>query len=209
MKIIFTILLLLAAQTAFTQKTAAKPIIPAVTMELSIAHDDYSPVIRTCSSHSIANIILHNNTDSLVRFYENWTSYGFYNFHFELVAGDSVYQIVRPHKLWYRNFPAHHSINPNESLVFSFMLINTMCTEFFPDENGWLGFPRSGKTGSLRVVYELAPEDRFYEVDRLDFDMLNPDTEIDSLAIANLPVKKNTVYLFSERLVSNTIPVLF
>lgn len=135
----------------------------SVTIELSIPHGDQLKKLNDCSSfNNEVFIIIHNNTDSIVRFYENWNSYGYYNFTFEIKTEDTTYTISRPHKLWYRNFPSHHSVLPYESIVFPFDLIDTTCASSRLDhgifEDGWIGFPNIIDTALIRVIYSLPSE---------------------------------------------------
>lgn len=134
-----------------------------VSIELSIPHGDGLKTLNECSSfNNDVFVIIRNNTDSVVRLYENWNSFGYYNFTFEIKTKDSIYTIYRPHKLWYRNFPSHHSILPSESIVFQFDLIDSTCASSRTDhgivEDGWIGFPQHTDLANIRVVYRLPEE---------------------------------------------------
>lgn len=111
-------------------------------------------------------IILRNNTDSILRVYENWNSYGYYNFSFEIKTNDSLYLVTRPKKEWYRNFPTHHALLPNECIVFQVDLIDTTCanSRFYSGiyEDGWIGLPSKMDTALIRVIYSVPEEFNSY-----------------------------------------------
>ncbi|MFT6246290.1 MAG: hypothetical protein ACJA0U_001782 [Salibacteraceae bacterium] len=65
-----------------------------VSLALSIPHGDQLKTLNDCSSfNNDAFIVINNNTDSTVRFYENWNSYGYYNFTFEIKTNDTIYTV--------------------------------------------------------------------------------------------------------------------
>lgn len=156
---------ILIALSSFGQNTKGK-----MSIELSIPHSSEVARISSCSYRHEVFVIIHNGTDSVNYFYEDWNSYGYYNLSFEIKFKDSIYQVVSSQKLWYRNSPSYHIVKPNESLVFPHSLIDTACVnslsyhQFFKD--GWVGFPPNSKTDTLeiRVVYQLCdPEDMIAE----------------------------------------------
>ena len=134
-----------------------------VSLALSIPHGDQLKTLNDCSSfNNDVFIVINNNTDSTVRFYENWNSYGYYNFTFEIKTNDTIYTVSRPYKLWYRNFPSHHSVLPQESIVFQFDLIDSTCAANRSNrgifEDGWIGLPNQTDTALIRVIYSLPSE---------------------------------------------------
>lgn len=98
----------------------------SVSIELSIPHTREFAYINECSDSKNISVIIHNNADTNY-FYEDWNSYGYYTISFEIKQNDSIYKIVRPKKLWYRNFPSYYTLNPHESLVFNYAFIDTSC----------------------------------------------------------------------------------
>jgi hypothetical protein len=182
----------------------------AVTIELSIPHGDQLRILNDCSSiDNDVFIIIRNDTDSIVRFYENWNSYGYYNFTFEVKTNDSTYLVSRPHKLWYRNFPTHHSVSPGESIVFQFDLIDSTCAEnrleYGTLENGWIGLPNVSDTALIRVIYSLPSEYESYALPRQNYlDYLDDALEPNKMDVKP-PVEENkdSIYLFSETIVSD------
>ncbi|WP_430404571.1 hypothetical protein [Fluviicola sp.] len=131
-----------------------------MSIELSIPHMLELPWIKDCSSTSKVYVIIHNNTDTTNYFYEDWNSYGYYTISFEIKHKDSIYSIVRPPKLWYRNFKSHLIVHPKESLVLPQSLIDTACANKLSEsvqifEDGWIGFPSISDTVEIRAIYQL------------------------------------------------------
>lgn len=147
-------LFILMTYLSFGQNSRSK-----VSIELSIPHTQEFAHINNCSSLKKISVIIHNNTDSIHYFYEDWNSYGYYNITFEIKAKDSIYEIVRPRKYWYRNYKSHFILNPNESVVFPYLLVDTACSnKLFENrvfEDGWIGFPSVSDTVEIRAVYQL------------------------------------------------------
>jgi hypothetical protein len=134
--------------------------ISKMSIELSIPHTLELPWIKDCSSPSKVYVIIHNNTDTTNYFYEEWNSYGYYTISFEIKDQDSIYSIVRPSKLWYRNFKSHLIVHPKESLVLPQSLIDTTCANKLSEsvqifEDGWIGFPSVSDTVEIRAIYQL------------------------------------------------------
>lgn len=185
-----------------------------VSIELSIPHSDPLKTLNECSSfNNDVFVIIRNDTDSIVRFYENWNSYGYYNFTFEIKTKDSIYTISRPHKLWYRNFPSHHSVLPDESLVFQFDLIDSTCASSRTDhrvfEDGWIGFPQYSDTAQIRVVYSLPEEFLSYpdwasrKDDYLEYLNAENVNELNEIEPTTLREKNySRIYIFSQTLTS-------
>ncbi|WP_341901788.1 hypothetical protein [Fluviicola taffensis] len=147
-------LFILMTYLSFGQNSRSK-----VSIELSIPHTQEFAHINNCSSLKKTSVIIHNNTDSIHYFYEDWNSYGYYNITFEIKAKDSIYEIVRPRKYWYRNYKSHFILNPNESVVFPYLLVDTACSnKLFENrvfEDGWIGFPSISDTVEIRAIYQL------------------------------------------------------
>lgn len=189
-----------------------------VSIELSIPHGDGLGRLNNCVDvENEVFIILTNNTDSTVSVYENWNSYGYYNFSFEIKLKDSIYVVTRPQKLWYRNFPSHHSILPNENIVFQFDLIDTSCARmrFYRgiQEDGWVGFPNHSDTAQIRVIYSLPKEYMSYsrraiikeeyleyieEMDSVDLEIYN-----DLISSEEDENQEDRIWIHSERMVSD------
>jgi hypothetical protein len=153
LKLLCFFLFLFVSSTSFSQNEKG------MSLELSISHSGKLPLVNDCSSLNKVHVIIHNNTDSTQYFYEDWNSYGYYNISFEIKTKDSIYEVVRPPKLWYRNFKTHYILNPNESLVFSYPLVDTACTFKWRKnrifEDGWIGFPLISDTVEIRAIYQL------------------------------------------------------
>ncbi|PHR27619.1 MAG: hypothetical protein COA38_13210 [Fluviicola sp.] len=189
-----------------------KKIDSTVTIELSIPHGNRLRVLNDCSSlNNDVFIIIRNDTDSIVRFYENWNSYGYYNFTFEIKTTDSTYTVSRPHKLWYRNFPTHHNISLGESIVFQFDLIDTVCASRGRDHgisvNGWIGIPNKIDTALIRVIYSLPSEYESYPDPmrrRLDYlEYLDNKDELNEIEKTDpTEENKNRIYIFSQTMMS-------
>lgn len=130
-----------------------------VSIELSIPHTSQLPWIKSCTSEKSVYVIIRNNSDSTNYFYEAWNSYGYYSISFEIKDRDSIYEITRPKKWWYRNFCSYYILYPGESLVYPFQLIDTACSKELEEravfEDGWLGFPVKADTVEIRAIYQL------------------------------------------------------
>lgn len=169
-----------------------------VSIELSMPHGDSLKLFGPCWSENEVDVIIRNGSDSTIHFYENWNSWGYFNFHFELETADSLYHIKREDRLWWRNFPSFHSINPDESLVFHFNVLDSACFdqnargENIRSLKNWTGFPQTNyERAKLRVVYELPEESHI--LPRREYSR-------DS-------VKLNPIYMFSEKLVSKDLNI--
>lgn len=130
----------------------------SVTIELSTPHGERIKSLNDCTSpDNKVYVIIRNNADSTIYFYETWNSYGYYNYTFEIQLRDSIYTIQRPKKLWYRNFPSTHRVEPGENLSHDFILIDSSCVEIFQREgiykDGWTGFPSLSDSALIRVRY--------------------------------------------------------
>ena len=189
---------MLNGQLTFGQNPHSK-----VSIELSISHPGKIPHINDCSSLNKANVIIRNNSEDTLYFYEDWNSYGYYNISFEIKTKDSIYEVVRPPKLWYRNFKSHYILNPKESLVFSYPLVDTACTSKWRKshifENGWTGFPAIHDTVEIRTIYQLCHlEDSvpYESIERLNFragdyiDYLDGDIEVFESKPKTQPIKE-------------------
>lgn len=194
---------ILIAHLSFGQNPKNK-----MSIELSIPHTREFAYINDCSSLKKASVIIHNNTDTTNYFYENWNTYGYYNISFEIKFEDSIHQIIRPRKLWYRNYPSYLIVNANESLVFDYALIDTSCAaklvneRFF--EHGWIGFPPISDTVEIRAVYQLChledsiPGERIMRLNYRKEDYLDYlDGDIESKQI-----EPKTIIIFKEPLIS-------
>ena len=194
-----------------------------MSMELSIAHVRDLAYINNCSSLQKAHVIIYNNTDSTHYFYEDWNSYGYYNISFEIKTKDSIYEVIKPNKIWYRNFKSYFVLNPNESIVFPYLLVDTSCTNLLHRnrifENGWIGFPPISDTVEIRAVYQLChladsiPDEG---INRLNYrkedyiDLLDGDIESVTLAFEEprqehnqFPLPLQTELIFHEVLYSS------
>lgn len=165
LKQICCFLVILNGQLTFGQNPNSK-----VSIELSIPHSGGLARIKSCLSEPDVFVIIHNGTDSVNYFYEDWNSYGYYNISFEIRFKDSIYEVRRPEKLWYRNFPSYYIVKPQEFLVLPHLLIDTACSNSLSHhqifEDGWVGFPVKSKadTVEIRVVYQLCdPEEMIAE----------------------------------------------
>lgn len=207
-RFLFTGLFVLYQFYSISQNSTDKNSDSTVSIELSIPHSSQMRKLNDCASiNNDVFIIIHNNTDSTIRFYENWNSYGYYNFTFEIKTLDTNYTVSRPHKFWYRNFPSHHSVFPDESIVFQFELIDTACASSRINdgvfEDGWVGFPNTTDNALIRVIYSLPKAHESYldrtnrKLDYLEYlDPINSSNEINPKEITN------RIYIYSQTLVS-------
>lgn len=130
-----------------------------VSIELSIPHTGELPRINDNSSYTKAYILIHNNTDVVNYFYEDWCTYGYFSLSLELKCNDSIYQLQRSRKIWYRNFHSYHTVRPGETLVIENKIIDSTYAanteEYRVFGDGWVGFPNFSDTVEIRVIYRL------------------------------------------------------
>lgn len=185
-------------------------------VEIKLSFDDNESNLFNINSTNLIHVTVYNNSDSTIFFYENWNSYGYYNFTFEIETRDSIYTLKRPQKLWYRNFPSFHSIPPLDSVIFDFMLLDTEKPKSTLNENGWIGFPNEEfELATIKVKYELNKE-----LSILPIEIRNPEDYLqyldgnasDSAIIAyaeTSSVQYNYQNMFSETLISERKYVRF
>lgn len=220
----FSFLFILIAHSSFCQTSEKK-----VSIELSTPHTREFAYINDCSSSKKVSVTIHNRTDTTNYFYEDWNSYGYYNITFQVKVKDSIYEVIRPRKWWYRNYPSYYVVNPNESLVFNYSLIDTSCAaRLFEErifENGWIGFPPFSDTVEIRAVYQLCdltdsiPREPMinrlnYRIDSTDYsDYLDFDIEIPFESNETPPQEPvselNPIIIFHEPLISDWQKVIY
>lgn len=170
-----------------------------VTIELSIPNGDSLRTFGLCWDKNPVDVIIRNQTDSVICFYEDWNSWGYFNIKFQIETADSTYMIMRIKRGgWWKNFPSIHKINPNQSLVFHYELIDSSCAERFGiDELSkrsmqWTGLPRKGyKSSKIRAIYELPKE---YEL-------------LDNTVFMSAGSKNESTFMFSQKLISEPLSV--
>lgn len=138
-----------------------------VTIEASFQNGGSLRWIGLCRDNDVS-VIIRNGSDSVINIFQNWNSWGYYNFHFEIETDDSLYIVKRTKNTWWKNFPSYHSINPGQSLVFNFNLKDSSCVEH--DEKiervkgltMWTGMPKKEYNHArLKVVYELPESEKY------------------------------------------------
>lgn len=184
-------------------KATNQEINDGVSIELSMPYGDSLKWLGICWDKNPVDVIIRNHSDSMIYFYEDWNSWGFYNFKFQIVTNDSIYLISRTNNVWWKNFPTIHSINPDQSLVFHFDLTDSSCFEHnaaVERINGlkqWSGLPQKEyESAKISVIYELPDEYKF--LINNGFRKLSPDS-----------VKKDndTTFIFSQKLVSEPVNI--
>lgn len=170
-----------------------------VSIELSLPHGDSLRYFGPCWNKNPVDVIIRNNTDSVIHFYESWNSWGHYNFYFKIETADSTYLIKRTRNVWWRNFPSYHSVNPEQSLVFHFELLDSSCfyhdpkTERIRGTQQWTGFPqKNNEIAKIQVIYELPEEDEIL---------------INNGFISRDPGHADTTYIFSKKLISRPVDI--
>lgn len=194
--LVFIILGYSALGQVFTDTTASNH---SVEMELSIPHGNTSKYITDCSGfENDVFVIIRNNTDSTIRFYEDWNSFGYYNISFEIKTNDSIYKVTRAHNIRYRNFPSYHTVLPNESLVFPLVLIDSTCNSNRETRcnsaPGWVVIPLDADSVKIRAIYKL-PEG----VSEYPNHLRNYDEYLSS-STQSLPKKDTDTNIFSQPL---------
>ncbi|MCJ8292397.1 MAG: hypothetical protein HRT58_20810 [Crocinitomicaceae bacterium] len=186
----------------------------SIEIKLSFDEDNDTSLFNLNSTNRI-HVTVYNNSDSTIYLYENWNSYGFYNFTFEIETEDSIYTLHRPKKLWYRNFPSFHTIPSLDSFTFDFMLLNTEMANKTVNQGRWIGFPiKEFELATIKVKYELNKEHSI-----LPIRIINPENYLQYLDASILDtaritygdttVKYNYQNMFSETLVSERKSIHF
>ncbi len=193
----------------FSTVTSNQIVDDGVSIELSMPYGDSLRWLGICWDKNPVDVIIRNHSDSMIYFYEDWNSWGYYNFKFKIETKDSIYLITRTNHSWWRNFPSIHTINPNQSLVFHFDLTDSACFEHnaaIEKVRGlkqWTGLPQKKyESAKISVIYEL-PDEYKYLVNS-GFRNLKSflNNESDSL------VKKNdTTFIFSQILISEPVKI--
>lgn len=131
-------------------------------IELSIPHTGKIPSLNRYSDKTNTYVILRNTSDSIHCFYEDRFIYGYFNISFEIQYKDSIYSVTRAPKIWWRNRPSYYTVQPHESLVFPYMLVDTSYANALRQEgifeNGWIGFPVVSDSVEIRAVYQLCDQ---------------------------------------------------
>lgn len=182
-------------------------------MEISMPNGDSLRSLGLCWSSNPIDVIIRNSTDSTIHFYENWNSYGYYNFSFEIETDDSLYLITKTHRLWWRNFPSSISIPPNQSMVFHFNLTDSTCVNRSQQKYTWKGLPnKEYEFAILRVKYHLPLKHLFY--DRRDYSHSDyrefTDEEItysESKEKDSSSANKIRTYIFHKDIVSSPVKI--
>ena len=168
-----------------------------VSLELSIpSYGSGKIIFLNCEDNEVF-VIIRNNTDSSVNFYETNNSWGYQNYTFIIKSQDSTFIMKREGTGIWKNVPFCNTVSPHESLVLKFNLKKTNC--FFSqtknglkrtvrrNTDGWNGMPgKSIKQATIQVLYTL-PKEYIYDA------FLNETIFSDTLSsnILKLSVEKN------------------
>ena len=177
----FSALILVACNQANkavpTQKSKVKATPPInnrkVSLELSIpSYSSGKKLFLNCDDNEVF-VIIRNNTDSSVDFYETNNSWGYQNYTFIIKSRDSTFIMTREGTGIWKNVPLFNTVNPHESLVLKFNLKNTSC--FFSQTkkglkrtvrrgtDGWNGMPgKSIEQATIQAIYTL-PKEYIYD----------------------------------------------
>lgn len=180
-----------------------------VSIELSMPHGDELRRLGICWEENHVDVIIRNQTDSAIYLYQNWNSWGYYNFSFQIETADSIYTIKRTQSAWWKNFPSTHFINPQQSLVFHFNLIDSTCPKSSGDiiisknEKLWVGLPKTRyASAKMRVIYELP------EVDRIKtFRRMTNIEECVKKEDAEIKFQMDSNYIYPRKLVSKSVDI--
>jgi hypothetical protein len=140
----------------------------SVEVELSIPHEEQGLSLFTNCMDNNVNVIFKNKTDSVVRIYQDWNLWGWFNVTFEIETPDSIYKTYRKDRDWPKNFPAYYCIDPGESLVCNYNLKSLVCYEGRRSfgktvDSEWLGLPeKKYDSAKIRIVYQLAFEVKLF-----------------------------------------------
>lgn len=158
-----------------------------VTLELSIPSNDAGRTLFLNCENNEVSVILRNNSDSAVRFYETTNSWGYQNYTFIIKTKDTTYQLTKAGGGFFKNVPFYHTIFPRETLVLNFNLKDTKCDLLLNEtgqlkrkilrggEDGWQGLPdKPIVDATIQVIYKLSN-------DHIDFKPFGATIYSDSL----------------------------
>lgn len=140
-----------------------------VSLELSIPASGLEKTFNLNCADNEVFVIIRNNTDSSVNFYETNNSYGYQNYTFIIKSKDSSFIITKAGTGIWKNVPFLNTVSPHESLILKFNLKNTICY-YSPVKKGlkrtvirntdsWNGMPdRPIDHATIQVKYELPKE---------------------------------------------------
>ncbi|NOQ73818.1 MAG: hypothetical protein GQ574_17555 [Crocinitomix sp.] len=125
-------------------------------LELSIQQSKQDSIIRfdPCAADNIINVLLRNNSDSTIRLYKKDHCWGYRTFSFEIETADTIFEVSRSHRLWWRCVPDIMNLAPNDSVLLSFQLIDSTCENSNLRFKPWIGLPVGIQSIAwLRVIY--------------------------------------------------------
>ena len=163
----FVIFLLLfsMATIAFSQGKIAGKHEKTISVSLIFPKSENKSIISGAANDSTVdvNFVIKNNTDTIAGFFEEWNSWGFYNFGFELITPDTVLQLYRAGGCWGKNFPSAVMLFPGDSLIFPLYI--RRCQPRICD--CFAGLPAKYlENAEIRAVYQLLEENfQFYMED--------------------------------------------
>lgn len=147
-------LIFVSGGNLYSQKIAKQLNAKEITLTLSFPKSNVENVVSTHCEDSTMDVIvvIKNQTDTVASFYQDWNSWGFYNTNFEIIAGDSVYNLSRITAGWDKNIPSYHILSPGDSLILQYNIEGENCNPF----RFFFGMPKiSLASAKVRAIYQL------------------------------------------------------
>jgi len=121
-------------------------------------HTHKSIAIELSSQNNLINAcniktVIINRTDTIVRFYEDWNLWGYFNIIFEITTPDSVYIIYKKVRGWTKNFPSYKTLYPGDSMVLDYFRDRNCYWEDLPAFTG-----KNYECAKIKATYKLDEE---------------------------------------------------
>ena len=186
----------------------AKPNEQAVTLEICFLSNDTIPVFNPTHQNKVS-VIIANNSNDHITFYENWNSWGYDNFFFIIETHDSIYRIKKKDRLWWRNFPSTFIVPAGKKSVLNFNLSNQT-------PQVWSGLPiKNYDCAKIKVLYTITTEKAVLCQPRMNYENWREKLE-DSLFVNEIiypsfrdsaNTSYDTVQIYSGKLVSKSVDI--
>ena len=147
-----------------------------VSLELSIPSNEVGRTLFLDCANNYVSVILRNNSDSVVRFYETANSWGYGNYTFIIRTNDTTYYLTKAGSNFFKNIPAYHTLFPKETLILNFNIKDAKCdfrctetgqlkrTILRGSGDGWQGLPSRPVTdATIQAMYKLSNGDIDFE----------------------------------------------
>ncbi|MFT5820586.1 MAG: hypothetical protein ACI8ZM_001831 [Crocinitomix sp.] len=196
-------------------------------VQLSIQQSNQGSIIcfDPCAADNVIKVSIKNVSDSTVQFYKTNNCWGYATFSFEIETEDTIFNIKRAHRLWWRCVPEVLSIAPNDSVLLTFQLIDSTCMNSTIRFKKWSGLPVDVRsTAFLKVIYNPPNSEirkqhgRLFNQERdyrngtyrdADTTYLKVEQNIDSVPLSNeiLETSSNGNWVYNKQIKSESIRI--